>query len=409
MMSRREEIMEVGPRPTRGNVGQSSSSNPEELNDEDTLFRDLIPPRTVPTRRDNVEALVEVGEGSVALEFNRLLQNVVRATIAAQLQSVPQPTVQVEETPAQKRLKIIKGFSQLMPVMFEGGADPMIADDYMEQVETQLTFMDVTEDHLKIILATYKFAKDAKLWWKSVTSRYKVEEMSWDKFKELFYEKYFPLSKRWELQDQFHNLIQRSMSVAKYENKFTSLSRFAPEMVRDEVNKTQKFVSGLNDRMRPLITAQFIKVYSEAVERALMLEADNKEKDARREQLKQKRGAGPSSEGSSWKKNRGGPSQFQGQQSARSAPTTPLPAGSDRNAIVCFQCQQPGHYKSSCPMRLTSVSSALKACYGCGQQGYLIMDCPSQGAGTTSGRGSRQRPLQSATVQSGFRPPPSPP
>ncbi|XP_059664110.1 uncharacterized protein LOC132309866 [Cornus florida] len=326
-MSQHKEIREGGPRPTRGDVGESFSSNPEELNDEDTLLRDLIPPKVVPIRRDNVEAPVEVGEGSVALKLNRLLQNVVRATIAAQSQSALQPTVQVEETPAQKRLKIVKGFSQLMPVMFEGGADPMIADDYMEQVETQLTSMDVTEDHLKIILATYKFAKDAKLWWKLVTSRYKVEEMSYDKFKELFYEKYFPLSKRWELQDQFHNLIQGSMSVVEYENKFTSLSRFAPEMVKDEANKTRKFVSGLNDRMRPLITAQFIKVvsglndrmrplitaqfikvYSEAVKRALMLEADNKEKDARREQYKQKRGAGPSSEGSSWKRNRGGPS-----------------------------------------------------------------------------------------------------
>ncbi|XP_059630001.1 uncharacterized protein LOC132272960 [Cornus florida] len=223
--------------------------------------------------RDNVEAPVEVGKGSVALELNRLLQSAVRATIAAQSQSTLQPTVQVEETSAQKRLKIIKGFSQLMPVMFEGGADPMIADDYMDQVETQLTLMDVTEDHLKIILATYKFAKDAKLWWKSVTSRFKVENMSWNKFKELFYEKYFLISKRWELKDQFLGLIQGNMSVAEYENKFTLLSRFAPEMV-----------------------------YSEAVEKALMLEADIKDKDVRR---KQKRGARPSSEGSSWKKNKG--------------------------------------------------------------------------------------------------------
>ncbi|XP_059650288.1 F-box/FBD/LRR-repeat protein At1g13570-like [Cornus florida] len=81
--------------------------------------------------------------------------------ILSESQSALQPTVQVKEKPAQKRLKIIKGFSQLMPVMFEGGTDPMIADDYMEQVETQLISMDVTKDHLKIILATYKFAKDA--------------------------------------------------------------------------------------------------------------------------------------------------------------------------------------------------------------------------------------------------------
>ncbi|XP_059647401.1 uncharacterized protein LOC132293791 [Cornus florida] len=157
-MSRREEHRKVGPRPTRSNVGESSSSNPAEPVDEDTLLRDLITPRVVPTRRDNVEAPVKEGESSAELALNRLLQRALRATIATHPQPipqpVPQPVVQVEETLAQKRLKIIKGFSQLMPVMFEGGADPMEADDYMDQVETQLTSIDVTNDHLKIILAT---------------------------------------------------------------------------------------------------------------------------------------------------------------------------------------------------------------------------------------------------------------
>ncbi|XP_059637612.1 uncharacterized protein LOC132279611 [Cornus florida] len=117
-MSRREEPREVGPRPTRGDVGESSSSNPAEPVDEDTLLRDLIASRVVPTRRDNVEAPIEEGKSSVELALNRLLQRVLRATIATHPQPipqpVPQPVVQVEETPAQKRLKIIKGFSQLL-------------------------------------------------------------------------------------------------------------------------------------------------------------------------------------------------------------------------------------------------------------------------------------------------------
>ncbi|XP_059650728.1 replication protein A 70 kDa DNA-binding subunit C-like [Cornus florida] len=136
--------------------------------------------------------------------------------------------------------------------------------------------------------------------------------------------------------------------------------------------------------------SQLMSVIFEGVERALTLETDIKDKDARREQWKQKRGARPSSEGSSWKKNKSGSSQFQGQQSVQSAPTTPMLAGSDKSGVICFQCQQPGHYKSSCPLKSFSVSSAPKDCYGCGQQGHLIRDCPSQGIGTDSSRGSRQ-------------------
>ncbi|XP_059627144.1 branchpoint-bridging protein-like [Cornus florida] len=80
-----------------------------------------------------------------------------------------------------------------------------------------------------------------------------------------------------------------------------------------------------------------------------------------------------------------------------------MPAGSDKSGVVCYQCQQPRHYKSKCPM------NSSRACYGCGQQGHLIRDCPSRGAGTGNGRGSQQRLSQLVTIQSGFKPPPPQP
>ncbi|XP_059643030.1 uncharacterized protein LOC132284903 [Cornus florida] len=195
------------------------------------------------------------------------------------------------------------------------------------------------------------------------------------------------------------------MSVTEYENKFTSLSRFAPEMVSNEVDKVWKFISGLDYKMRPLLIAQGIKVYFEVVERTLMLEMEAKDKNAKREQWRQKRNARPSAEGPSGKKNRGVSFQFQGQQFARSAPTTPMPATSAKGGVICYRCNQPGHYKSECPQ----ISVNFGVCFGCGQQGHKVKNCPNQGAGTGSGRGSQQRPSQSTTVQSGFRPPPSQP
>ncbi|XP_059629755.1 uncharacterized protein LOC132272671 [Cornus florida] len=41
----------------------------------------------------------------------------------------------------------------------------------------------------------------------------------------------------------------------EYENEFTSLSRFAPELVSNEVDKTRKFISSLPYQMRPFMMA----------------------------------------------------------------------------------------------------------------------------------------------------------
>ncbi|XP_059663689.1 uncharacterized protein LOC132309392 [Cornus florida] len=85
-----------------------------------------------------------------------------------------------------------------------------------------------------------------------------------------------------------------------------------------------------------------------------------------------------------------------------------MPAGSEKSGVVCFQYQQPGHYKSNCPMKSSAVPTASRACYGCGQPDHLIRDYPNRGIEMGSGRGSQQRLSQSATAQSGFRPPPPP-
>ena len=44
---------------------------------------------------------------------------------------------------------------------------------------------------------------------------------------------------------EFIDLLQRTMSVMEYETQFTSLSRFAKEMVSDENLKCKKFESRL--------------------------------------------------------------------------------------------------------------------------------------------------------------------
>ncbi|XP_028059592.1 uncharacterized protein LOC114263293 [Camellia sinensis] len=70
--------------------------------------------------------------------------------------------------------------------------------------------------------------------------------MTWNQFKEIIYEKYFPQCFEDCKVSEFEQLKQNNMSVAEYEAKFTELARFAPHMVDTDYKKARKFEEGLN-------------------------------------------------------------------------------------------------------------------------------------------------------------------
>ncbi|XP_059664179.1 uncharacterized protein LOC132309945 [Cornus florida] len=209
-------------------------------------------------------------------------------------------------------------------------------------------------------------------------------------FKKLYYEKYFPAPKRRELKKEFDGLKQEIMTVTEYENKFTSLLRFAPGIANDEEGKLEKFVDGLNLTIRPIVVASELTEYAKAVRNALVVEAESRDSKALRESYKHNWGMSAFSEGQSSKKQKHEQSGFRGQQPVRSTPTASVSIGSSTPNVTCFRCGQLGHYKSQCTQT----------------QGHRVKDCPQRGSGLGRGGGSQQRQMQSATlVQSGFRPP----
>lgn len=65
--------------------------------------------------------------------------------------------------------------------------------------------------------------------------------ISWDEFKKAFQDKYYPRSFCDAKQNEFLKLVQRSMSVAKYEKKYTELSKYATTIVTDETDQCKRF------------------------------------------------------------------------------------------------------------------------------------------------------------------------
>ena len=72
-----------------------------------------------------------------------------------------------------------------------------------------------------------------------------VNQITWEQFKENLYAKFFSASLRYAKQKEFLNLEQGDMTVEQYDADFDMMSHFAPDVVTNEVAKTDKFVSGL--------------------------------------------------------------------------------------------------------------------------------------------------------------------
>ena len=68
---------------------------------------------------------------------------------------------------------------------------------------------------------------EASHWWKANKGRAGEGVITWERFKELFCENYFPESVKNRMEIKFLELKQGNMSVAEYAAKFNELARFA--------------------------------------------------------------------------------------------------------------------------------------------------------------------------------------
>ncbi|XP_059663745.1 uncharacterized protein LOC132309454 [Cornus florida] len=346
--------------PLRRDLGESSSSNlverDQEQVEEDILLRDLVPLR----------------EGQARETF------------------VPPPAPPPPPPPQKNKLDDtlyhIAKFVKLMPTLFKGDPDPLVADSFMDRVEKHINAINLAMDQLKITLATYNFVGDAEIWWKTVSHTHNLDTMIYATFKKLYYEKYFPVPKRRELKKDFDGLKQGSMIVTEYENKFTLLLRFSPGIANDEEGKIEKFVDGLNLTIMPIIAASEPTEYAKAVRKALVVEAESRDSKAIRESYKHNRGISAFPEGQSSKKQKHEQSGC-GQLGHYKSQCTQTQVAQ----MICFKYGQLGYHKSQC----TQIQVASGGCFECGQQGHMVKDCPQQTSGLGRGGVSQQRQIAS--------------
>ncbi|XP_042939461.1 uncharacterized protein LOC122274490 [Carya illinoinensis] len=131
------------------------------------------------------------------------------------------------------------------PPLFDGKGTELDADNWLERLEKIFSVISCTEEQ-KVEFAAYNLADVANGWWKATRGFIQQElgeatPISWNKFKEAFNDRFFPVSIREAKAREFANLKQGTMTVRQYASKFVELSRFAPHLVHTEALKAEKF------------------------------------------------------------------------------------------------------------------------------------------------------------------------
>ncbi|KAM6568307.1 hypothetical protein CsatB_016292 [Cannabis sativa] len=297
-----------------------------------------------------------------------------------QLRRQPEPPVQIRQdaenrdppaavvypaTEARHEL-LAERFRKQHPPEFEGGIDPVVAEEWISRIESILQMLRV-DGNDRVKCASYMLRKDARIWWEVVEQTKDVDTMNWNDFKRVFNEKYYNSAVLAAKVDEFTGLVQGSLTVTEYAQKFDRLAKFAPDLVPTDRVRAHRFVEGL----KPMVARDVEIVsrgqfsYAQVVEMALTAERSEnkiwKENAARRESKKggansndhKKRGQDQSGQPSQDKRYKSDNDQRFNGSSGRNIPECPKCTKrhlGECRAKACYKCGKEGHIKRNCPL-----------------------------------------------------------
>jgi len=84
---------------------------------------------------------------------------------------------------------------------------------------------------------------------------------------------------------EFLALKQGGMSVSEYRDKFTQLSRYAPNDVEADQDKQELFMEGLNEGLQYQLLSHNFANYQQLVDKALVIESKRRDMEAKKQKF----------------------------------------------------------------------------------------------------------------------------
>ncbi|KAG0481509.1 hypothetical protein HPP92_012367 [Vanilla planifolia] len=170
---------------------------------------------------------------------------------------------------------VVDQFQRMHPPSFAGEEDPMIAENWLEQMNIIFEGISCSDDR-KVALAVLVLKDAARLWWSSRHrlrfSSIPMKDISWEDFTKEFEQRYMPLSIKAKTMKELNNLRQEKLSVTVYEIKFSHLAKYVSQLVTPEEQRCYMFRRGLWDEIRAALVAFRTTNYVELLEHAHMVQ-----------------------------------------------------------------------------------------------------------------------------------------
>ncbi|XP_073279500.1 uncharacterized protein [Primulina huaijiensis] len=162
------------------------------------------------------------------------------------------------------------------PPEFVGSTDPLAAMEWVKAIEVIFDYLHF-EDNDRVSCAVFFLTKTARIWWEAMKVAINVQNLQWNEFKELFYEKYFSTDVKTQKVKEFLELKQGNLNVNDYILKFEEGCLFVFFIASNDKDRGEHFMRGLRAEIRRDIIMSKAATYNDIVEKALMAEHDEKE------------------------------------------------------------------------------------------------------------------------------------
>jgi hypothetical protein len=129
-----------------------------------------------------------------------------------------------------------------------------------------------------VLFAAHQLFGTAADWWETFhNSHQNVGAITWNEFKAQFRTHYVPRGTLKLKKKEFSELQQNGMTMNEHLNKFTQMSRYAPDEVNMDEKKQDAFLNGLNDEIQFQLLNTDYEDLEKMVDKAIIVENKIKE------------------------------------------------------------------------------------------------------------------------------------